>query len=61
MSTEKDESKDYRLFAKEIFKQMFRYAQVEAPSDSILEKLITNCNQVGYCAALFVRIQFALG
>nr|WP_245970152.1 hypothetical protein [Wolbachia endosymbiont of Bemisia tabaci] len=37
--------KDYRALAKEIFKEMFRYAEAKVPSDAILEELVTNCNQ----------------
>nr|WP_281508652.1 hypothetical protein [Wolbachia endosymbiont (group B) of Pandemis cinnamomeana] len=37
--------KDYRALAKETFKEMFRYAEAEIPSDAILEELVTNCNQ----------------
>ncbi|NSM56477.1 hypothetical protein HET73_02725 [Wolbachia endosymbiont of Atemnus politus] len=61
LPTEKDENKDYRPFAKEIFKQIFRYAGAEVPSDAILEELVTNCNQAGYEAAPFVQTQLALG
>ncbi|AGJ98590.1 hypothetical protein wNo_01510 [Wolbachia endosymbiont of Drosophila simulans wNo] len=38
------ENGNYRPFAKEIFKEMFRYAEAQVPSDSILEELVTNCN-----------------
>lgn len=61
LPTEKDENKDYRSFAKEVFKKMFRYAGAEAPSDAILEELVTNCNQAGYEAAPFIQTQLALG
>lgn len=43
-----DENKSYRPFAKEVFKGMFKYAEAQVPSDSILEELITSCNQLGY-------------
>ncbi|MDX5527244.1 MAG: hypothetical protein O7167_05245 [Wolbachia endosymbiont of Andrena nigroaenea] len=59
--TEKDENKDYRSFAKEVFKKMFRYAGAEVPSNAILEELVTNCNQAGYEAAPFIQTQLALG
>ncbi|NUX01462.1 hypothetical protein GO685_02965 [Wolbachia endosymbiont of Madathamugadia hiepei] len=42
------ESKNYRPIAKEIFKEMFKYAEAEVPSDPILEELVTNCNQSSY-------------
>lgn len=61
LPTEKDENKDYRSFAKEVFKKMFRYAGAEVPSDAILEELVTNCNQAGYEAAPFIQTQLALG
>ncbi|WP_264331244.1 hypothetical protein [Wolbachia endosymbiont (group B) of Erebia ligea] len=40
--------KKYRQFAKEVFKEIFEYAEAQVPSDSILEELVTNCNQAGY-------------
>ncbi|MBV0899914.1 MAG: hypothetical protein KTV77_04155 [Wolbachia endosymbiont of Fragariocoptes setiger] len=52
---------DYRTSTKEIFKRIFRDAEAEIPSDSILEELITNCNQAGYEGALFIHTQLALG
>ncbi len=61
LPTEKDENKDYRSFAKEVFKKMFRYAGAEVPSDAILEELVTNCNQAGNEAAPFIQTQLALG
>ncbi|WP_168464566.1 hypothetical protein [Wolbachia endosymbiont of Ctenocephalides felis wCfeT] len=61
LPAEKDEVKYDRFLAKEIFKQMFRYAGAEVPSDAILEELITNCNQAGYDAAPAIHTQFALG
>jgi hypothetical protein len=52
----KNQDENHRLFAKEVFKKMFEYAQAQVPSDSILEELITNCNQAGYEGALFTQI-----
>ncbi|WP_341813104.1 hypothetical protein [Wolbachia endosymbiont (group B) of Germaria angustata] len=40
--------KKYRQFAKEVFKEIFEYAEAQVPSDSILEELVTNYNQAGY-------------
>ncbi|MGL9717312.1 MAG: hypothetical protein ACR5K9_01170 [Wolbachia sp.] len=48
-----DENKDYRPFTKEVFKEMFEYAKAQVPSDSILEELVTNCNQAAYLGALY--------
>ncbi|WCR53909.1 MAG: hypothetical protein PG981_000931 [Wolbachia endosymbiont of Ctenocephalides orientis wCori] len=53
--------KDYRSLTKEIFKEIFTYAGAEIPNDSILEELVTNCNQVRYCFAPFMEVQGALG
>ncbi|MDG7055800.1 MAG: hypothetical protein LJD31_04725 [Wolbachia endosymbiont of Menacanthus eurysternus] len=47
--------KNYRPFAKEVFKEMFKYAKAEVPSDPILEELITNCNQAGYDGSLHMQ------
>ncbi|UIP92908.1 hypothetical protein JSQ73_000790 [Wolbachia endosymbiont of Anopheles demeilloni] len=52
--------KDYRALAKEIFKEMFRYAEAEIPSDAILEELVTNCNQAGYGAGILNESHAAL-
>jgi len=52
--------KDYRSLAKEIFKEMFRYAGARVPSDAILEELVTNCNQAGYGAGIFNESHAAL-
>ncbi|MDR0772875.1 MAG: hypothetical protein LBE46_00830 [Wolbachia pipientis] len=52
--------KDYRALAKEIFKEMFRYAGAKVPSDAILEELVTNCNQAGYGAGIFNESHAAL-
>ncbi|WP_353287822.1 hypothetical protein [Wolbachia endosymbiont (group B) of Gerris lacustris] len=52
--------KDYRALAKEIFKEMFRYAEAKVPSDAILEELVTNCNQAGYGAGIFNESHAAL-
>ncbi|MGL9718836.1 MAG: hypothetical protein ACR5K9_09560 [Wolbachia sp.] len=49
---------DYRPFAKAVFREMFKYAKAQVPSDLILEELITNCNQAGYEAALTTDILF---
>ncbi|NEV49298.1 hypothetical protein EUZ93_02130 [Wolbachia pipientis] len=43
----------YRLFVKQVFTELFEYAEAEVPSDSILEELITNCNQAAYVGALY--------
>ncbi|MDE5062386.1 hypothetical protein OZD70_03895 [Wolbachia endosymbiont of Drosophila tsacasi] len=56
LPTERDENKDYRSFAKEVFKKMFRYAGAEVPSNAILEELVTNCNQAGYGAGIFMNL-----
>lgn len=53
--------KDYRELAKEIFKEIFRYAGAEVPSDAILDALVNDCNQAGYGAAPFIQTQLALG
>lgn len=45
---EGDENRSYRAFAKEVFKEMFKYAEAQIPSDPLLEELVTNCNQLGY-------------
>ncbi len=52
--------KNYRPFAKETFKEMFKYAEAEVPSDAILEELVTNCNQAGYGAGIFNESHAAL-
>ncbi|MFP3014712.1 MAG: hypothetical protein ACEY3B_00025 [Wolbachia sp.] len=52
--------KDYRALAKETFKEMFRYAGAEVPSNAILEELVTNCNQAGYEAGIFNESHAAL-
>lgn len=43
---------DYRSLAKEIFREIFTYAGAKIPNDSILEELVTNCNQAGYVGSL---------
>uniref|UniRef100_A0A3B0IZT1 Uncharacterized protein n=1 Tax=Wolbachia endosymbiont of Aleurodicus dispersus TaxID=1288877 RepID=A0A3B0IZT1_9RICK len=48
----KEENGNYRQFAKEVFKEIFEYAEAQVPSDSILEELVTNCNQAGYVGPL---------
>lgn len=52
--------KDYRALAKEIFKEIFRYAGAKVPSDAVLEELVTNCNQAGYGAGIFNESHDAL-
>ncbi|WP_265037014.1 hypothetical protein [Wolbachia endosymbiont (group A) of Anomoia purmunda] len=42
------ENEDYRPFARKVFKEMFKYAGAQVPSDHILEELVINCNQAGY-------------
>lgn len=44
----KGKAGNYRPFAKQVFIELFEYAKAEVPSDSILEELITSCNQLGY-------------
>ncbi|MDE5061263.1 MULTISPECIES: hypothetical protein [Wolbachia] len=39
---DKNGKKDYRLFAKAVFTEMFEYAGAKVPNDSIIEKLITD-------------------
>ncbi|MEC4734542.1 MAG: hypothetical protein O7161_01060 [Wolbachia endosymbiont of Halictus tumulorum] len=43
----------YRQFVKQVFTELFEYAEAEVPNDSILEELITNCNQAAYVGALY--------
>ncbi|OAB82460.1 hypothetical protein WSTR_00460 [Wolbachia endosymbiont of Laodelphax striatellus] len=43
-----DKNENYHPIAKEIFKEMFKYAEAQIPSDPLLEELVTNCNQLGY-------------
>ncbi len=40
--------KDYRPFAREIFKEMFIEASAPIPVSSILDEMVTNCHQAGY-------------
>lgn len=47
---------DYRLFAKQVFTEMFTHAGAEVPNDSILEELVTNCNQAGYDGSLLLQL-----
>jgi len=49
-------NKNYRLLAKEVFTEMFKYAGAPIPTDAILEELVTNCNQAGYEAAISVHV-----
>ncbi|WP_264338122.1 hypothetical protein [Wolbachia endosymbiont (group A) of Cheilosia soror] len=53
-------NEDYRPFARKVFKEMFKYAKAEVPSDSILEELVINCNQAGYEAGVHIEFQGAL-
>ncbi len=39
---DKNGKKDYRLFAKAVFTEMFEYASAKVPNDSVIEKLITD-------------------
>lgn len=55
-----NQNRDYRPLAKEVFKEMFKYAEAEIPSDPILEELVINCNQAGYEGALFTQNGFEL-
>ncbi|WP_264329307.1 lipase family protein [Wolbachia endosymbiont (group A) of Andrena hattorfiana] len=48
---------DYRLFAKQVFTEMFKHAKAEVPNDHILEELITSCNQAGHEFAMYGQIQ----
>ncbi|WGJ62112.1 ankyrin repeat domain-containing protein [Wolbachia endosymbiont of Frankliniella intonsa] len=50
------ENANYRLFAKQVFTEIFEYAKAEIPNDNILEELITNCNQAGYDGSLFTQL-----
>jgi hypothetical protein len=50
---------NYRPIAKEVFKEMFKYAKAQVPSDSILEELVTNCNQSSYYGGGLVINVFA--
>ncbi len=51
----KEEARNYRPFAKQVFKEMFKHAGAQVPSDPILEELVTNCNQAGYVGALYAE------
>ncbi|MDR1139684.1 MAG: hypothetical protein LBJ80_01305 [Rickettsiales bacterium] len=53
------ENKNYRSIAKEIFKEIFKSAGAEVPSDPILEELVTNCNQSSYYGGGLVINVFA--
>lgn len=55
----KDGKKEYRTFAKEIFKEIFKSAGAGVPSDPILEELVTNCNQSSYYGGGLVINVFA--
>ncbi len=45
---EESKNEDYRSFAKEIFKEMFIRAKAPIPTSSILDEMVTNCNQTGH-------------
>lgn len=49
------ENEDYRPFARKVFKEIFKYAGAQVPSDHILEELVINCNQAGYVGALYAE------
>lgn len=49
---EGDKNENYHPIAKEVFQEMFKYAEAQIPSNSILEELITHCNQAGYVGPL---------
>ncbi|MGL9688290.1 MAG: hypothetical protein ACR5K6_00615 [Wolbachia sp.] len=56
----KEEAGSYRPFAKQVFKEMFKHAGAQVPSDPfILEELVTHCNQAGYEGALFTQISLS--
>ncbi|KLT22658.1 hypothetical protein wVul_1023 [Wolbachia endosymbiont of Armadillidium vulgare str. wVulC] len=57
---QKEENGNYRPFAKAVFKEIFERAKVQVPSDSILEELVTNCNQAGYEAVVHAEFQYEL-
>ena len=57
----KEEVGNYRPFVKEVFKEIFECAEAQVPSDSILEELVTNCNQAGYEAIVSIESQNSLG
>ncbi|MFP3035972.1 MAG: hypothetical protein ACEY3A_03040 [Wolbachia sp.] len=48
LKKEVKKNNNYRQIAKKIFKEMFQYAKATVPSNSILEELVTNCNQCSY-------------
>lgn len=52
-----DDKQNYISFAKEVFKEMFKYAGASIPNDTLLKELITNCNQGGYIGALYSKDQ----
>lgn len=49
-------AKDSRQGLRQRFKEMFKCAGGAIPVDSIVEELITSCNQAGYCAFLFFQL-----
>ncbi len=52
--------RDYRLFLKLVFMEIFIHAGATVPSDSIMEELITSYHQEGYNHFLFLHILKAL-
>ncbi|WP_353279889.1 ankyrin repeat domain-containing protein [Wolbachia endosymbiont (group A) of Ennomos erosarius] len=54
------DKENYRLFAKQVFTEMFKHAKVEVPNDSLIEELTTSCNQAGYMAFLAIRMHSIL-
>lgn len=52
----KEKAGNYRPFGKQVFIELFEYAEAQVPSDPLLEELVTNCNQAGYEGALFTQI-----
>lgn len=45
-----------RQVAKHVLIEMFKHAEAEVPDDSILEELVTNCNQAGYDGSLLLQL-----
>ncbi|GHM58925.1 MAG: hypothetical protein sL5_10130 [Candidatus Mesenet longicola] len=43
---------NYHPYLKKVFKKIFQYAGAKVPNESIIQELITNCNQAGYEATL---------
>ncbi|MDR2609113.1 MAG: hypothetical protein LBC06_00785 [Rickettsiales bacterium] len=59
LKEEVKKNNNYRPIAKEIFKEIFKSAGAEVPSDPILEELVTNCNQSSYYGGGLVINVFA--